>query len=175
MLVPRYISLVSRSDALPFDLDEIKKFLRVEHNDDDQAISLLARRAVMESERYTAQAIVEQRWKFTYDRPMKVNRIELFITPARRVESCHLVDHAGKKKRYNEQYITDISKDGITMDPVPIYHNMVIEYTAGFVIQEEDKLPDGLKGVLFNHVSCLYDGSGSFNMQEYALYKNKWL
>ena len=174
MILPKTIMLVEKSHDLPFSMDEIKIFLRIDGNESNYAIESYARYAIDQCEHYTVQAVMKQRWRFSYVRPSDASHIELFITPARKVVLCNMIDRRGNITEYNLEYIK-MNDNAVTLNPTPLCYKLVLEYIAGFVTEEDDMLPDGLKGAIFNHISCLYDGHKEFDIREYDLYKNKWL
>ena len=81
--------------AEPLSVAEVKAFVRVTHDDDDDLIAALIAAARSHVEALTRRALLTQSWRITLDRWPADGRLRLRTGPLRLLLAAHVVDAAG--------------------------------------------------------------------------------
>jgi uncharacterized phiE125 gp8 family phage protein len=98
----------------PLSLAEAKAMLRVEHGDDDAAITALIAAARGHVEALTRRALLVQRWRIVRDAWPADGRINLRSGPLRAVIAARVFDGAGVAHAIDVQrFVVDVAADAI--------------------------------------------------------------
>lgn len=107
----------------PLTLTEVKSFLRVEHDADDDLIASLVKAARCEVESATRRALITQGWRIALDGWPASGRIVSPISPLRAVTAARVRDAGGDA--------SDLELSAFTLDTVS--SPGVIEFDRGLV------------------------------------------
>ena len=162
-LVLRQISAASEE---PLNLQEVKQFLRVDHNDDDNLILGLITVARERAENITHRALITQTWQLYLDDWPNEDYIELPYPPLQGVVSVYYVDYEGTATlwaatNYDEDVYIEpgrlmlaygIEWPTVTLD---VGSAIRVQYTCGY--GTPDDVPIELKHAMKLHIADLYE------------------
>jgi len=87
--------LLTPPAAEPFSRADAKRFLRIEHETDDELIEALIASARREIELATRRVLVAQRWRIVLHRWPRSGRITSPVNPLKALEAVRVYDEAG--------------------------------------------------------------------------------
>ncbi len=162
------LSRVSTPSILPITLEDIKNFLRISYEEDNELLNDLCRAVTYKFENYTKIALMFQQWRVTYG-SNSLNRLKLPIRPAREVLKLEVVD--SKISRTIDPQYYDLEEDSVRVTIFPNYSRLRIIYLAG-IAERSEHVPSDIKVSLLDHVAYLYDNRGTgmadkFSLQRY--------
>jgi uncharacterized phiE125 gp8 family phage protein len=156
------VSLHRQTDALiePVTTDELKSYLRVEHNEDDEFIASLGVAARDYVERATNLILAESTWLYKLKNfPLSDLSITLPLYPATDVESITYRLADGTEKDFDDYHLADnrIILDYGCSFPSDILDDgepVAITFTAGY---GEDECPEMAKQAIKYIVALWYE------------------
>jgi len=149
---------ISASITEPLTLSALKQHLRIEHNDDDQYLTILAKSAREQAEAYISGPIPVQTYRLTFDFfPLC---IELEKTPLIAVSSIAYVDVNGVTQALADY---DVFKNDFKAEIYPVYgesfpdtesgrNKVTVTFTAGYEV-----VPDSMIHALKLLAGSLYE------------------
>ena len=160
----RYI--VNPPAVEPFALSEVKRWLRVDHVDDDQLISGLVRAARERVEARTGRALLAQTWRIILDQWPGDGQVALPVMPALSVPAVRVANISGL---FNviapSSYILDIRLEPavLTMSqiiqPERLRGGIEIDVIAGYGINPQD-CPESLRQAMLLMIVEAYSRRG---------------
>jgi len=113
--MPAY--LVTAPAAEPLSLVDAKRFLRVEHDDDDAIITALVSAARNNVEALTRSALITQTWRLVLDRWPDGGRIAPRIGPLRALAAARVFDAAGEASAIDPEIFVVDAAAGVLAAP----------------------------------------------------------
>jgi uncharacterized phiE125 gp8 family phage protein len=160
----RYI--LNHPSAEPLTLLEVKRWLRVDHEDDNQLIDGLVRAARERVEARTGRALLAQTWRIVMDQWPADGRIALPIMPVISVAAVRVADASGQ---FNAIASTGYSLDArldpaiLTMkqiiQPAVTRGGVEIDIVAGYGAQATD-CPQSLRQAMLMMIAEVYARRG---------------
>lgn len=151
------LTLVS-SSAVPIDLEEVKRHLNIEHNEDDEKIISLMPAAIGIAEHYAQIKILESVWQ--YKMPTFKQSVALPVSPVISIDSISYIDTSGNTQPINGYYLkktpfqpTLLAAYGETWPTTQDgYESVTITLTAGY-----SEFPADMKEALFKIMGSLLE------------------
>lgn len=139
-------------------LDEIKSYLRINSNEDDDLLNNLQIAVRKTAESYTSKAFVQQEWEVVFD-DLGSEKIILPITPIISLLSIKYLDKNDNEIIINESdyYLCKI-QSVVTLKGT--YKKIIVNYIAGYS-SDSSNVPSSIKQGMLNHIAFIYDGKGS--------------
>jgi uncharacterized phiE125 gp8 family phage protein len=85
----------------PLSLAEAKRFLRIDHGDDDALVQSLIKAARQRIEARTGRALIAQDWRIVTDAWPSGGRLALPVLPARAVAAVRVIDWLGAAQAFS--------------------------------------------------------------------------
>lgn len=163
------INVLTEQDANIIDLAEIKNFLRIDFDDDDNLLKELLKTAVKQCELYISKSLSEKNYKLSvYE--CTTNTLNLPYPPVISVNSITIIDKYNNNIEYTNYLLDTISNKIIFRNLPSNFYRIDIIYTSGYT-----KIPDDIKqGILF-HISKMYEdkvGYSPIPKASLGIYKN---
>ncbi len=163
------INILTEQDANIIDLAEIKNFLRIDFDDDDNLLKELLKTAVKQCELYISKSLSEKNYKLSvYE--CATNTLNLPYPPVISVNSITIIDKYNNNIEYTNYLLDTISNKIIFRNLPNNFYRIDIIYTSGYT-----KIPDDIKqGILF-HISKMYEdkvGYSPIPKASLGIYKN---
>lgn len=161
MLVHR----IAVSEAMPFDLETLKLYLRADHGDEDTVIANAGHTAAAEIEQFAQIALLTQTVRVTIFSPRKEYGLSLPIGPvAEGITPTVTIDGAPFTafafEGGNRPYIRWL-RDYQDLTP----DRMTVEYQAGFGPDASD-IPHDLTQALLDQAALLFDGRSPMSAKD---------
>lgn len=160
---------IEASDLCPFDIEEVKSYLKIDHNLEDQIILKIMKAVVNEFEDYTAVALMSQKWRIVYknvDRKILSFPIKPVIKIIK-IEKADFYSHESQPMSY--QFI----QDALLIGYVSTSEFITVDFIAGLYPQNHF-IPENIKIALLEHIAFLYENRGiakKFDLSLYASFK----
>jgi uncharacterized phiE125 gp8 family phage protein len=173
MNIPYSTHCLSHPKALALDLQQVKKFLKIDNCDEDILLTSLIKSVSMQCQNYTGYALITQKWQATFDRYVK-KYVKLNHKPVRSVDKIFLINSRDKKVEFSPSFYSvsqELSR--VEFYVFPMSQKIRIEYTCGFGDSSEH-VPEELQTILLRHVSFLYEnraGGKDFDMSAYNAFR----
>lgn len=149
--------LVSKSKDSFIELGSLKKYLRVDHNYDDEYIIDLIDVALTSAENYLSLQLKETKWKVVYSDYVPIT-IKLKNGPVRKIESFKSISFANDTHFLERSFFTlDSSRDEIHLKNHLIINKAEITYLSGY---NSITLPIPIKQGMLEHIAQMYDLRG---------------
>ena len=151
----RGVARVSAPAAEPLTLAEVKAWLRIEHDDEDDLLATLIAAAREQAECRTGRSLITQSWEVTYA-DVAPQEIPLPHGPVQSISWLKTVAASGDE--------TDIASDAyaIAADGRQLLceiglaaHRILVRYVAGFGDAAED-VPADLRQAMLQHIALMY-------------------
>lgn len=156
---------------LALDINQVKSFLKIEYNIDDNLIITLIRAATEACENYTGLALINQEWLIQYS-DIATHKIELPIRPVQTIKQIIVKYHDGSSFKFGNQHFS-LDNDHILLHITPIAEQIDIVCKCGYG-SNSAAIPAQLTSILLEHVAYLYEKRGmreSFNLKRYDIFK----
>jgi uncharacterized phiE125 gp8 family phage protein len=102
----------------PLSLDEARRFLRVEHRDDDGTIAALVTAARLHVETQTRRALIAQGWRLSLDRWPEDGRLPVRPAPLQSLTAARVYDEAGAAHDIDVQgFVLDLAGAALAFAP----------------------------------------------------------
>jgi len=141
------------NDFLPLSLIEVKKYLKIDNDHEDELLVTFILAAKNKFEDYADHSLLTQKWQAVYHRINSEN-IALPKMPVQEVNSVVLIQYNGMKRelpRHSYHY----EFDRLTILKSLIYFDLEVIFTAGYG-DSDMAVPSDIKEVLLKYVASLY-------------------
>ncbi|TAK49744.1 MAG: hypothetical protein EPO23_00475 [Xanthobacteraceae bacterium] len=162
--MPAY--LLTAPAAEPLSLDDARRYLRVEHDDDDATIAALIAAARNHVEALTRRVLITQTWRFVRDDWPGDGRIRLRMGPLRGLSAARLIDAQGTAAALDAGlFVADRASNTLTASPwaLPVpgraTAGIELDIALGFGPAPED-VPDMLRHAIRMLVAHWYENRG---------------
>lgn len=162
-------NLLVKPSNLPLILKEVKDYLRITYDNDDQMLNQMISSASLAFQNYTSQALIYQTWEVTYRQLGKIS-INLPIRPLVDVVKIELISNTGEYSLYPIENI-DIDRFAteIIFNIYPNAYSLKIVYIAGYGFSADDIPPD-IKIALLSHIAHMYEIRSIVSDYKYKIY-----
>ena len=150
----------------PVTLDEAKAYLRVEHNDDDEAIAALIAGARLHVEAQTRRALITQSWRLSYDAWPPDGRIAVVPAPLQSLTAARVYDFDGNAQTIDsEAFALDLAGSVLLfvpwalMQPGRMTAGIELDVTVGYGDALTD-VPEALRQAIRALVAHWYENRG---------------
>lgn len=152
------IELVKSDKSNFIEISKAKKYLRINHEYDDELISEMLETAYVAAENYIGVKLKKAIWKLTIYGGLP-DKIRLVHAPINRVESFKICKNNNEELYItNDHYLLDNNATHIYMRRSYIIKKAEISYSVGFEVQG---LPMPIRQGILEHLAKLYDLRGS--------------
>lgn len=161
--MPAY--LLTAPVAEPLSLDDAKRFLRVEHDDDDATIAALIAAARSHVEALTRRALMTQSWRFVRDHWPEDGRIRLRTGPLQALAAARVIDAEGNAAALDAGlFVVDRAADTLAALPWALpapgrAAGIELDVTLGFGTAAGD-VPDVLRHAIRLLLAHWYENRG---------------
>lgn len=173
MNIPYSTHCLSHPKALALDLQQVKKFLKIDTCDEDVLLTSLIKSVSMQCQNYTGYALITQRWQATFDRYVK-KYVKLHHRPLQSVDKILLINSRDKKTEFSQScYSVSQELSKVEFNVFPMAQRIRVEYTCGFGDSYE-QVPEELQTILLRHVAFLYENRAAgkdFDMSAYNAFR----
>lgn len=166
-----YIKCVSPSLKSAVSLDEVKLYLKIDHDFEDDLLRLFINAAIKKCEQYTEKALIKQDWTAVYEKS-HCNHINLPITPVIKVLKILGEDYHGNSKAYSGE-LYRVKENRVDFFVIPMCYRLSITFTCGYADSSND-IPEELKSLLLEHIGHMYEyrsSNVSYNMEKYKNFR----
>lgn len=155
-----FIQLKTKPANRVFTLQEVKDFLRVDSNYDNDLINNLQIAVTEVAEKYTSKALIYQTWQIIYDN-LQENKVILPISPIVSISSIKQIDKYGNEHILNvaDYELCKIQNTVSFLNYLYNSNKTIIEYVAGYS-DDSLNIPQAIKQGILNHIGHIYDGKG---------------
>jgi uncharacterized phiE125 gp8 family phage protein len=163
------LRLVTPPLIQPLTLEETKKHLRVEHDDEDTMIQTYIKAATSTCEIFTGRAFITQRWELVLDN--FPGQIQVPKPPLQKIDSF-VYDASDGNEQALEEYvdyfvdtvnqpgwIVAVGDPGMWPTPINAINSVRIQFTAGYTDNASppsENVPDDIKAALLLTVGSFY-------------------
>ncbi len=164
MTKPNSIIQLTKPDALPLSLENVKLYLKITHKHDDDLLNMLISSVASKCEIYTGLSLISKDFRLEYKNP--INQLHIPLRPLQRVESIRFSRKLETEEISPKYY--SVSQDSVTIH-VFLSGQIYLYCSCGFG-DSHDYIPQELKLIMTNHVSDLYETrryQSNFNMDAY--------
>ncbi len=160
---------VSPPTAWPISLDEVKLFLKIDHEEEDSLLELLISAASEKFEIITGIALISQIWKVIVS-DIDLLDITLPIQPAMSVQKIFAQDMFGQNKEIpKKSYVFDANDGSVYLKEMCFPRTLEITYQAGYG-ESAKAVPASIKAMLLRHIATMYEersSSAPFDIANY--------
>ncbi len=152
----------------PLTLAEAKLYLRVDHDEEDAAITQMIVAARQAAEHYLKRTLVSRQWKLIYACTLPMH-VRLPMGPVTSVASMSVVDEDDVSATVDEElYALNASRTQLCISQAITGYRIEIIYTAGY--GNAASVPASIKQGMLAHVEAIYEGRGeAFVLPDAAL------
>jgi uncharacterized phiE125 gp8 family phage protein len=156
--VNRRLSRVVAPASEPVTLEEAKRYLRVDAEDDDALIEDIIVAARMHAESWLRRSLITQSWLLGFEH-YKLDMAALPMGPVQSVTSVVILGNDGSSHTMStEAYYLSENKEALHFWGGLIGFRLEITYVAGYGDVED--VPRPIKLGMLSHLAALYDGRG---------------
>lgn len=168
------INTAATSD--PVSLSEMKKYLRVEHGDDDTAITNLIKSATEWAQSFTNRQLITATWDLYMDEFHGATRLLIPKPPLVSITTFVYLDTSGSSQTWNASNYTEniVASPGEVTEAFGIswpvvrkqYNAIIITYVAGY--GAASAVPQAIKNAIHLMVQKQYDDPENKMLEERA-------
>lgn len=146
----------------PITLADAKQYIRVDHSDEDDAITDMIVAVRMAAEEYMRRSLITQSWKLVLDDYI-AERTKLPMGPVQSVTSLKIIDRDDSEQSISSNvYYLNAAKDTLIMDSVLIGFKIELIYQTGYGVASD--VPKAIAHGMLTHLAALYDTRGEDGM-----------
>ena len=165
------IKILEESSKLPIELEEIKLFLKVDYEDEDNIIIRSFKTAIKQCELLIGQSLIEKKYKYSFYNEIK-NDLQLLYGSVKSIESVKFINKNNEETIISPNtYFLDEVNNKIIFKNKPInFYRLDIFYTAGI-----DFITEDLKQAILFHTAKIFEdklGYSPIPKASYNIYKN---
>ena len=145
------INISEEQDINIMDLAEIKNFLRIDFDNDDNLLKELLKSAIRQCELYTSKSLYQKTYKFSTYKNV-TNILNLPYSPLISITSVNIIDKNNNSIEYINYTLDTISSSIIFKSLPNDFYRIDITYKSGYT-----QLPNDIKQGLLFHISKMYE------------------
>lgn len=143
----------------PVTSDEVKEFLRISGDAENNTINDLIRSARIEAEKFMRISLIKQKWRLAYSCTPEME-VDLPMGPVSSVDAVTLVDKDGNETEFSSaNYYLSPARYFLFFDVLPSAKFIHIDYFAGYGETAND-VPQAIKTGLLNQIVHRYENRG---------------
>ena len=166
------IKIIKESDILPMELVEIKQFLKIDYDDEneDNIIKRSFKSAIKQCELLIGQTIIEKQYQYSFYNKIG-NCIKLIYGPVKNIEDIKIIKKNNIEKIIdNKTYFLDNISDKIFFNnTINDYYRLDVVYIAGM-----EQITEDLKQAILFHTTKIYEDKTGYSpipKASYNIYK----
>lgn len=160
------ISTVKDSNSLPITLQDIKSYLKIESDAEEELLTKLAHTACNIFERYTNISLIVKEYHVVYNALFSYC-LKIPITPVREViEVVSLYPVEGKIKLNPKLY--ELQGQSLILKQSIYHDSLLVHFSAGFTAGE---IPHDIHNLLLDHIAFLYENRGTNQQYDFKHYQ----
>ena len=163
-----YYEIISTGKNEIVSIEEVKNYLRITHDYDDNLLNNLILAAIDAAENFLRLCLLQKKILITYQY-LSTSTIDLPLSPVIEIEG--IVSIYNKKKHLLETKEYDISTNKEKIKLHFTINALEIRYTAGYA--KQNTIPHAIKNGMLLHIAEMYDRQGlasSINTEIINLY-----
>jgi uncharacterized phiE125 gp8 family phage protein len=147
------IKTIEESENLLINLENIKLFLKIDYDDEDEVIIRSFKTALKQCELMIGQSLIEKKYQYSFYSEVK-NNVHLIYGPVISVDSIVIIDSQDRNVVISEEnYFLDSITDSVILKKVPTsFYRLDIFYTAG-----SDNIADDLQQAMLFHTAKIFE------------------
>lgn len=143
-------------DSLPLSLQEVKHYLRVDFESDDEMIKKMIAAATSVFERNTSLALINQVWSISYT-DLEKFEFELSISPVVKLLEIELINWEYCRVNIDVSSVILLPEiSTIRFRQFPYAYMLKVKYLAG-MSEASEYIPSDIKSVLLTHIAAMYE------------------
>lgn len=151
---------ISHNTSLPLDLKEVKTYLKITNNYDDELLNNLISSVVCRCENYTGLSLITKTWRADY--PSLNKKLLIPFRPLKKVNKITILNSYNKTEAQIIENLYSVLDDTILFHAALPYGKISVQFEAGFG-DKHSYIPLDLKLTMTNHVAFLYEERGNQN------------
>ncbi|MGN7619213.1 MAG: head-tail connector protein [Ehrlichia sp.] len=156
--------------SLPISLSEVKSFLRVNNNKDDELINNLITMASEYAQWYIEKSLMKQTWQISCSRYIP-GKIQLLFNPIIKVNHVKIINMTGQETIVDPKYYhVDTELSYISFYNQTNVNRIEILYEAGHI--NNSLIPAQIKHGILYHVAISYKNRESENINNLTFIKS---
>jgi uncharacterized phiE125 gp8 family phage protein len=147
------IKTIEEDEDLLIGLENIKLFLKIDYNDENEIITRAFRTALKQCELMIGQSLVEKKYQYSFYSGIK-NNVHLIYGPVISVNSIKIINSQNEEVTLAEaDYFLDRINDSVVMKKIPSsFYRLDIFYTAGL-----ENIADDLQQAILFHTAKIFE------------------
>ena len=169
------LKILEEDTSLPISLDEIKLFLKVDYNEEDELIKRALKTAIKQCEFLIGQTLIEKKYLYSiYNLNKKY--VNLPYGSIKNIVSVKIIDNNNLEKEINNYFVDTVANSIVFSNIFSNFYRLDIIYVASAIDISED-----LKEAIFLHTLKIFEDKLSyspipiFSLNVYKNYKIKRL
>ena len=169
------LKILEEDTSLPITLDEIKLFLKVDYNEEDELIKRALKTAIKQCEFLIGQTLIEKKYLYSiYNLNKKY--VNLPYGSIKNIISVKIIDNNNLEKEINNYFVDTVAYSIVFSIFFSNFYRLDIIYVASAIDISED-----LKEAIFLHTLKIFEDKLSyspipiFSLNVYKNYKIKKL
>lgn len=154
-----------------WSLEEVKNYLRIEADYDNELITSLIDAAIIAAENFTNLSLFTRQIEFTSN-IQNSQGVQLKYPPLKSIEKVLLKTRDGELGLSDEQYYIDHRQKKLWLNTELEYQELIVNYTAGF---DKINMPPSIRHGILMHIAEMYDRESSSNIAMSQEIKNLYL
>ena len=171
MFKKNIFEVIERKDQEFWQLEDIKKYLRISNDYDDNLIKNLIDTAITAVENFTNLSIYNRHIKFTCNFSGKKN-FELKYKPVNKILKIAISCGDNAEEVTSDKYYFDIRSNVLFLREPINQQELILEYICGFDVKN---IPSAIKHGILMHVAEIYDREENIHTPFSLAIKNLYL
>lgn len=169
------LKILQEDSSLPITLDEVKLFLKIDYDEEDELIKRALKTAIKQCEFLIGQTLIEKKYLYSIYKSNK-KYVNLPYGSIKDVISVKLIDNGNKEKDINDYFIDTVANRIVFDNIFSNFYRLDIIYTASAITLSED-----LKEAILLHTLKIFEDKltyspiPTFSLNVYKNYKIKRL
>lgn len=166
------IKTISESDILPMQLSEIKQFLKIDYEDENEDLIIIRsfKSAIRQCELLIGQSLIEKKYQYSFYNEIN-EYVKLIYGPVLNIESIKIIRKDNKEVIINNNsYFFDEISDRVIFKNKPIdFYRLDIRYNAAMM-----SISDDLKQAILFHTTKVFEDKAGYSpipKASYNIYK----
>lgn len=150
------IELYQAPSVEPLSVDDVKQYLRIDGDSEDQTISTMISSARMAAEKYMKLSIISQKWKLTFNETTP-DEVSLPYGPVTGIDSVKTIDENNVETVFaSSNYYLTAGNLSIYFNEIPSDLKVQIIYNTGFSSSAAN-VPALIKQGMLAHIAFMFD------------------